>query len=298
MAVKTYVLLDSLDASAPIYQTIPGGKRVQIKKMPVWRPYLQVNIQDENGVNRTIRYKSRANSIYQDEQIAAGILANEKFTDIEYSDPTFKHGLLTTNKVILQKYLEAYPAMKGFKGESDYVKEACYKIYDEVADAKAFNIEGRLRAKAASKIYGLELAEAQSMLIRINGSAFDTPDDVEVCQNMLIQFLDDSELPGINAILRNEEELNIDETTKILIGKLINQGTLSFDKVEGKISKKTKQGDWVVIRDLSNEYSMDEKLRLFSDFLNNEDGKTLRNDLEGDLETEKPKKKAKQAELV
>lgn len=139
------------------------------------------------------------------------------------------------------------------------------------------------------KILGLELKPAQRMLIRINGSYFKTSDDVEECQNMLIDFLDNADEPGLDAILKEDSELNIDEQTTILIGELINQGTLSFDKVEGKISKKI-GNKWVEVRDMSSEYSMDERKRLFSDFLNSADGDTLKTDLENDLKPKTIKK--------
>ena len=75
----------------------------------------------------------------------------------------------------------------------------------------------------------------------------------------------------------------IDDKTTILIGSLLNAGLISFDATEGKISKKDKDGKWIVVREMSDEYSMEERKRLFSDFLNTDDGKALKTDLEKDL---------------
>ena len=150
-------------------------------------------------------------------------------------------------------------------------------------EAKEKNSDIRLRVKAASKVLELNLEDAQAMLIRLNGSFFKTPNDVEECQNMLMAFIDDSEEGGLKAVLQEEEDTNIDDKTTVLIGKLINAGLLSFDAVEGKVSKRDKNGEWITVRDLSPEYSLDERKRLFSNFLNTAEGNPLKVDLENDL---------------
>lgn len=115
--IKTYVLLEHMDAIAPIYQTVKGGtekgQRIRITKIPRHRPPLQVTFTDETGKNVTIRYKANANTIFQDEQIKLGILANEKFSTTEYRDPEFKQGILVAMKPMLQTFLEANPSSKG-----------------------------------------------------------------------------------------------------------------------------------------------------------------------------------------
>lgn len=301
MPIKTYVLLDSMDSQAPIYQTTADGKRVQIKKMPYWRPYLRVTYQNEDGKSKTIRYKSSAtdsdgNSVLdQREQIdKLKIDANDPFTKTERRDLEFRNGILVTNKLISQDYLEMYPAIDGFKGFCDEVNQPVYKLLDEALENKIKNKDMRKRIKAANKIIDMELEEATALLIRLNGSFFETPKELDECQNFLMQFIDDAEEAGLDAVLQNE--INIDDQTTILIGKLINQGTLSFDAVEGKISKKDKSGKWITIRDMSSEYTVEERKRLFSDFLNSPSGKPLKDDLESDFSTaEKAKGKKKDA---
>lgn len=290
MPIKTYVLLESMDSQAPIYQTTADGKRMQIKKIPYWRPFLRVTFQGADGRSKTIRYKSSAtdaegNSVLdQREQIdKLKIEANEPFTTTERKDLEFRNGILVTNKLISQEYLEIYPGVEGFTGYCDDVTQPVYKLLDDVLDAKIKNTDMRKRITAANKVINLNLEEAQAMLIRLNGSFFETPKNIEDCQNLLMEFVDDASEPGLEAVLQKDSEINIDDKTTILIGKLLNQETLSFDAVEGKISKKDKDDKWVTIRKMSAEYTVEERKRLFSDFLNSPAGKLLKDDLEKDL---------------
>lgn len=285
MAFKTYELLPNMDAAAPVYQTTPGGQREQVKKIPFHRPTLRQTFQNENGRSVTIRYKATCESILQSEQIEKEkIPANEPFSSSEYTDLQFRYGTLTTDNVTAQEYLEAHPEFLGFKGKRPAeIREARYKLVDAVAEAKTKNKDMRKRVGAANKVLALDLEEAQEMLIRLNGSFFETPTELEDCQNLLMEFIDDAEEAGLDAVLKNEENTTVDEQTTVLIGKLLNQGTLSFDAVEGKISKKDKDGKWVTVRDMSATYSPDERKRLFSDFLNSQDGKALKDDLIRDL---------------
>lgn len=281
MEFKTFVLLENMDTNAPIFQQLPDGKRVRLSKMPRHRPHLQVTFIDKEGKSRTIRYKVSTDKIFQDEQIKDGILANERFTQNEYNDPIFKNGVLVTNKPTLVKFLKSHPECFGFEGICDEIREPRFRELDKGKDVKTTNDDLRKRAKAINKILELDLEGAQNMLLRLNGTFFITPSDLEECQNLLVDFLDNAEEAGLDAILK--ESLNVDEKTTVLIGKLLNSGTLSFDALAGKISKKDKNGKWYEVRDMADSYSLEERKRLFSDFLNTEDGKPLKNDLEGDL---------------
>lgn len=304
MPVKTYVLLETMDSTAPIFQQVAGGQRVRLTKIPFHRPPLRITFQDENGVSKTIRYKSGAsdedgNSVI-DQRVQIDKLkldANEPFTTQERKDCMFRNGILVTNKLITQAFLDAHPENITFKGFCDDVKSPKYKLLDKAVESQVKNSDTKLRIKAANKVSELELPELQAMLIRLNGSFFETPNPssyegtkeqkvqaaTEECQNMLWDFIDDAEEAGLKAVLAKEDEINIDVKTSVLIGKLINNDMLSFDAVEGKISKKDRDGKWITIRDMSSEYALEERERLFSDFLNTEDGKTLKNDLEKDL---------------
>lgn len=291
MAIKTYVLLESMDVDAPVFQQLPNNQREKITKIPRHRPYLQVTFQDESGVSKTIRYKANCNTIYQDQQIKDyKIEANEKFTQNERDNLWFKYGILTTDKKNLQDFLETHPEFEKFKGSCDDVKKPCFKLLDKAGEAKIKNDDTKKRVKAAYKIINLELDAAREMLLKINGSYFETPNtgddeaDLQECQNMLTDFLDSTNEAGLDAILKEDVSDTVDEKTTVLLGKLINAGELSFDAVADAISKKGKDGNWIKLRDISaTQYTPEERMRLFSDFLNTEDGKILKNDLEKQL---------------
>ena len=290
--LKTYILLESMDADAPVYQTLSDGTRMQVKKIRSHRPTLRQDFQDEDGVGKVIRYKIGSQTIDQRVQIEKEKLeANARFTTQEYKDLDFNFGVLVTNKKMAQEYLEAHPEFEGFKGFCDDVRTPRYKLLDEAGEQKLKNSDTRKRIKAANKIIDLDLEAATALLIRLNGSFFVTPNELEECQNLLIDFVDNAEEAGLDGVLKEEVDTTVDEKTTVLIGKLINAKILSFDAVEGKITK-LKGGKEIVLRDMSSEYSMDERKRLFSDFLNTKDGSALKNDLENDLvDLEKPPKK-------
>ncbi len=272
-----------MDANAPVYQKTTEG-RVQVKKIPFHRPTMRQTFQDKDGNGKTIRFKMGSRTINQLEQIEKEkIAANERFTTAERRAIEFRNGVLTTNNTIAQQYLEAHPEFEGFDGSCEEITVRKYKLLDTGAEEKIKNTDTRKRIKAASKVIDLNLEEAQEMLIRLNGSFFVTPNELEECQNMLIAFIDDAEEPGLDAVLATQDEVNIDDKTTVLIGKLLNAKLLSFDSVEGKISKKDKSGKWITIRDMSSEYSLDERMRMFSDFLNSDDGKALKADLEKEV---------------
>jgi len=283
MDYKTFVLLPHMDATAPIFQQVQEGQRIRLTRIPRHRPHLQVTFTNEEGKNRTLRYKSNSDKIWQDEQIKDGILANDKFTTNERNDPYFRNGVKVTNKPTLIKFLLAHPENEGFKGICDDVREPTFKMVDKTGDIKTKNDEFNRRVDAAVKIKNLtELKDAQDLLIRLNGTWFTTPNDLSECKDLLIDFLDNAEMAGLEAILKEDKDLNQDEKTYLLIGKLVNSGKLSFNEVEGKISKKDRDGKWIDLRDMATSYSLEERTRLFSDWLNTSDGSLLKTDLEND----------------
>ena len=284
MAFKTYVLTDRLNVSVPIYQRVNGDQRIPIVKRNGYAPFLQITCQDKDGVSHTLRYKETSDTIFLDEQIEKKkIPANAKYTSSERNDRQFKNGTLTVSKANLQRYLEAYPGFEGSPYTTDEITAPEYMLYDKTNLSRIQNAEIRKRVKAASKVLDLNLEEAQALLIKINGSFFETPEDLEECQNMLTDFVDATDDKGLDAILQDTEKETVDEKTTVLIGKLMNAGLLSFDAVSGEISKKDKNGNWIKVREMSAEYSLPERKRLFSDFLNSNDGKLLKDDLENDL---------------
>lgn len=298
MAIKTYVLLDHLKPTAQIYQQINKEQRVKLDTLPQWRPYLQITFVDllekiidynpksktykqevdnpKKGENRTIRLKLNSNTPYQDEQIEREkILANEKFSQSEYDSIKFIHNTLVTGNPAVQAYLEVYPAYDKFKGICEQITQPSYKLYNPTVEIKSENVEFKKRLKAANKIASLELKEAQDLLIRIFGTFYEVPKDVEEAQNALVNYMDGSD-DALNDILK--EDTTIDDEVQVLLGRLVSEGKISFDAVEGQVVKKKGDG-WINLKAISNEYTPLERQRYFSEFLTSQAGKLLLDDM-------------------
>lgn len=298
MALKTYVLLSALDVNAPIYQHVGNGKRVQINKLPEWKPYLRVTFQDENGITKTARFKDTSKYVYQDDQIEKEkMLANTPWTAREIAMLTFRHGVLSTESITAQNYLESIPAMQGVKGHSVDYPSPCYKLLDEETDKKLKNAETRKRISAGQRIINLSLEDAQALLIRLYGSSFELPKDVVECQNILVEAMDQADEKGVDEFLR--EEINMDEEVSILIGKLLSAGTLSFDAIPNQVARKA-NGKWIEIKAISSEYTQEDRARYFSEFLTSDAGKLLLADLKKELQPQKnePKKEEPKVEVT
>lgn len=289
MATKTYVLLESMDATAPVYRTTPDGKRSQVKKIQFYKPTLRQEFEDENGISRVIRYKSSSRFIEQDKQIKEeNIPANAKWTMNERRDLLFKFGVLTTNKERTQQYLESHPEYVEFKGTCDTVRQPTFKLLDQAGEAKIKNEETRKRVKASYKIFEeINLEQAQELIIRLNGFYVQPPNTLSECQNKLIDFLDDAEIQGIEAILKEDKDLTIDEKNKAFINKLILQNKLSLDVKTGMFKKDNGSGQFVEVKKVVEGATQDEKVIAFATFLNSEDGKTLKSVLEKELKEAK-----------
>lgn len=283
LEIKTYVLLDALNLDVPIYQQVGENQRVKMTKMGTWAPYLQITFQDNTGVSKTIRYKETSKYVLQEDQIEKEkIPANTKWTTRERQDRIFRMGTLTTNKKSLQAYLEAYPAYDKFDGISDDYPQPCYKLLNKTEETKIKNSEARKRVQAANKIFSLSLEEAQALIIRLNGAFAGTPTDAAGCENVLIDYLDECDEEGVDQILR--DTINKDEEISILIGRLLSADKLSFTVNKNQVSRKV-NGKWVDVKEISDEYDLEQRKMYLSEFLTSENGKLLLDDLKKDLET-------------
>lgn len=275
---KVYVLNEAMSPDAPIYQRINKDQRQRINKLPWYVPYLQVTFTGEDNKNYTIRYKQNANTIYQDEQIKANIPANTPFTSNERKGLAFRNGVLTTKDPMAIMYLDAYPANEKFKGSCADITKPEYKEYNKVGEAKIGNEAFKKRVKAANKIATLNDEDAKELLIRLNGSFFEVPFDTDEKMEMLINYLDNAESEGLDLILQGDNELNEDVKATILIGKLLLNNLISFDEIEGQVAKKDAAGKWVAVKSISAD-TLEEKKRLFSDYILSNKGEDLLNDL-------------------
>lgn len=279
---KTYVLLDFMDANAPVFQQVSDGQRVQIKKIPFHSPTLRQSFQDEKGIGKTIRFKEVCKSFDQTVQIKEeNIPANEPFTNTERKSLQFRFGILVTKNTQIQKYLEEHPEFEEFKGFCSDGTPHRYKLLDKESDVKNSNDDFRKRTRVAVKIMGLEdLQAAKDLLIKLNGSFFETPNSIEECQNLLIEFMDDTNDAGLDAML--EEEVKVDDKVTILIGNCINAGILSFDAEEGQVSQKIAD-KWTPVKAISKDKTPDERMEAFAEFLTTIEGKVLADALAKEL---------------
>lgn len=299
MAIKIYVLLDHTKPTAPVYLQVNATQRQRLDTRPVDHAFMQLTFTDREGKNRTIRLKHSTNKIYQDEQIKDGILANEKFTQAEKDSVRFQNGVLTTGNLTVQAFLEASPQFEDFwkpieidgekkVGYSADVQQPLYRLFDNRKEVINENEMFKKRLKAANKIVDLDLEAAQNLMIRLNGSFFKPPTDLLDCQNALVAFLDEANEAALDDLVR--DVATIDEETTVLIGKAIQAGILSFDAVPNQVVKVTNEGKYINLKEVSSEYPMVERKRIFSEFLTSKEGKLLADDLKKDV-----KKKEKKA---
>lgn len=286
---KTYVLLEHTDSTANVYLQANDHQKVRLKSRPLDHAFMQTTFTDRDGNYRTIRLKTQAKSIFQDEQIKAGILANVPYSQIEKDAVAFHGGVLTTNNAVVQEFLEASPQFEGFwkpdvegrVGSSTEVTRPLYKLLDQVSDIKTENQLMRTRVKAANKIFAIEdLKEAQALMIRLNGSFFKAPDDILDCQNALVEFLDEANEAAINDLLR--DDVTVDEEATVLIGLAVGANLLSFDAIPNQVAK-INNGVPVAVKEISSELPLEERKRYFSEWLTSNAGKLLLADLKGAL---------------
>jgi hypothetical protein len=291
MGLKTYVLLDHTRPTAPIYQRVNKDQRVRIDTRAIDHPYLQITAYFEKyQKNRTLRLKLNSNSIFQDEQIEKEkMTANEKFTQRERDAVKFVNGVLNTTNVTVQKFLDEHPQFEGFDGMCEDVTIPLFKSYDKNVEIQNNNADFKKRLKVGNKIANLTLEQGQELMIRLNGSFFVPPSDLDSVQMGLVEFMDDTDDAGLDAMLR--EESTADEKTTILIGKAVHLGILSFTEIENQVAKKKGSG-WIPVKLIGSDHLPEERIRLFSEFITSEGGKLLYDDITKDVAKAEKKKEA------
>jgi hypothetical protein len=280
--IKEYVLMDHMNLTTNIFVQISEDERVKLNRLKVWRPYLQAVIFDESGESRTIRLKLGAKSIYQDDQIAQGIPANEKMTEAERNAVTFRNGILRTDKKIVQDFLETHPQFDGFKGSSPEGLSASFKVFERNAETKNTNKAVKESIKAASIVAETNLEQVQELLIRVFGLSYALTDDLEDQQNILFNEIDANE-DAVAEILafgkeqaqeEAEREVSVDTANKVLVGQLLNKGLLSFSAKEGMVSKLHNK-QWSDLKSVSAEFDSEQQHQQFLVFLGTKDGEAM-----------------------
>lgn len=263
--VKTYVLLDHLNATAPVYQHIGGGERVKIEKRPNFGVTLRQSFMDKNGDARTIRYKHGSKHIDQSLQIEEEkIDANVPFTSIERKLRYFKNGTLTTNVTRFQEYLENHPGWWKFEGTCEDFKVRSYRLLEPEKDSENLNKEMKKQLDALNAVAALNKEEADRLLLKVYGSFYSLPELLSDSQNALFQFVNECEDEGLDLILSNTSSQ--DSETTILIGQLINKGLLSYEVNQDNVSLK-RNGEWQKVKEISSDYAAEDRHRYFVEFL-------------------------------
>lgn len=285
MALKIYVLLDHLNATAPIYQRVNKNQRVRLEKRPVDHAYLRITFADKNGVNQQLRLKLQTNEIDFQKQVKdLGIPANESFTQAERDAVRFTNGVLSTTNLTVQKYLDSGPQIEGFEGTWPDGRPM-FKVYDPAIEIKNTNEDFLKRLKVANMIAEIDnVAEAQDLMLRLNGSHFTPPATLIECQNALVAFMDEADDPGLDAMMK--KKLSLDEEVTIIISRARLAGIISFTAVKDQVSRKKGNG-WVSLKTIASDIPEEEREMYFLQYLTSEDGKLLLNDLRKQVKEKK-----------
>lgn len=276
---KTYVLLDHLRPTAPIFTQITKDARVRHDVLRAWWPYRKVTFTDANGKGRTARLKLNSDTIWMDEQIKNGIPANEKFTSAEREATRFVNGKLTTAIPVVQEFLESIPQFVGFKGLTSENVKPCFKLDDTQERVKAENKGFKLKLRAGNVIAKTSLAEAQDLIRIINGRASNVPQDLDAAQLELASLVEESDEALQKVLSFDEAGFNQDDGVDILISKLVSEQKLSFDAVPDFVCKK-RDNTWFPIKQISSEYPFEQRVGYLKDFLTSPKGELLLNDLQ------------------
>lgn len=292
---KVYVLLPHTKPTAAIYQRVNKDQRQRLDKRPNDSAYLKQTFTTQEGKNRTARLKLSCDTIWQDEQIKPeiGIGANEPFTPAERKALEFTNEINVARIPIVDKYLQSVPQYDGWwkanpNGFSE--EKPLYTLLDKETESKVSNLESKKRIRAAAKVAEMEdLKELQDLMIRLNGTAFSPPTEVFDCQNALWEYVDDATDDMLNALLKDEKEMNQDEKLTILLSRAMSEGIISFEVMPNQVARKRGES-WIPMKEISSSHPLEERKRYFSEYLTSEEGKLLMADLLKDVK-DKTKKK-------
>lgn len=292
--LKTYILLPHTDSSAKVYVQPNPNQKIRLTKRPIDNAYSQVTFRDRDGKTKTIRLMvgSGSNEIFQDIQMKPdkdNLPANSKITQADRDALKFVEGVLQTSDPTVQKFLETSPQFDEFwlkekdpekknrVGHCADIRQPLYKLLDEDVELEEEDRMFVKRLTAANKINKIkDVKEAQALMYRLNGSFFKAPNDIKKCRSELVRFLDSANDEMLDELLK--EDFNVDEETTILIGKAINLDIISFDKVPNQIVM-IRGSDFLPLKEISSEYSPEQRKMYFAEFLTSNDGKLMMNDI-------------------
>lgn len=285
--VKKYVLLKHTEPTANVFIQVSQTQRQRIGSRKHDAPFLQITRMGRDGVNRTIRLKLNCNTIFQDEQIKQhNIPANERFSDRERKAVEFKHGILITKNPVVMKFLDEHPQNEAFWvadkdgniGYCDSIEGPLFKELNETAIIKNENAEIKKRVEAANRILGLkDVKKLQNLQIRLNGRHFTPSSDQETLENQLMEWLDDADMDGVNEVLK--VKISKDEEVFMLVSNCISEKIISFDENPKAVIKFISGGKTAELKDMPEDVALEEKHKLFCDFLMSKSGEAVYEDL-------------------
>lgn len=174
--------------------------------------------------------------------------------------------------------------MHGFAGHAPNNEQQLYKLHDRGKEIKSANAEFKLRLQAVNKIADMKtLEEAQELLLKLKGSFHVVPTDFEEAQNELIDYIDNEDNPNaVSEVLSSGS--SVDEEARIIVGKAIAAKILSFNDVPNMVAK-WQANQWYPVKEInSTEYTSEQRLSYFVEFLTSETGKLLYDDIKTALE--------------
>jgi hypothetical protein len=283
-----------------VFRQVNAHQRVRLYKRPIDHAFGEITFTDRDGKSKKIRYKETTDVIDFHEQIkpAIGIPANEKYTQSERDALMFTDGVLMTENLTVQNYLEASPQFewnwdpnkdpdliagkikKGRVVRCPHITQPLYTLLDETVELITDDEEFMKRVEAAKKIASVrDVKIGQELLYRLYGAAHNAPDDILKIRAQLREYLDDADDKLLDEILKEDKDVNQDEKIEILIGKAMGLGILDFEKEKDQVCRIA--GNKVIkVKQIPSEYSPEERRRYFSQFLTSPDGELAKKDIE------------------
>lgn len=277
-----FALVPELDGTVEIYHRMDQNTRVRTAiKRPYDHAFLRQTIWDpEKQKNETIRLKLNCNTIYQEAQIKEhGILANEDFTAAEKRAVEFRGGINVVKNTVVYEYMTKNPQFVGSKCESTDIhgNKKMYYVIDKSNDEKIKNKETKMRVACANKIYSLSETEASDLMVRLNGTFYDTSElELEEKQNKLMEYLDDTDEAGMQRILEDKIE-PVDELV-LLVGELEAKEIISFNRKDDYVVLKKSGRDLDILK-ITSLMPLPERQRKFIEYLNSDAGLLALNEL-------------------
>lgn len=277
MSKKIYRLLDA-GPKVKFTRTTEDGQKIAVEIYNPWRPHLRYRVTTPEGKSQTLRFLRESDSIDQAQQIKDGFLANLPFSTADRRELDFINGEIETDKVNVQKFLDAIPHNKAYAGDRTGF-DIRFEEFIPVVARKLNLALGKKQAQAALAMHDMAEEEMDIAILKIHGSAFQLPVGDDTREGIESRISAKMEILQ-NEINDNEAALDIileakqTDTVETIIGKAVNAGVLSFIEQPDAVMIK-RDGKWVKLLAISDQHDETQKQQLFRDRLESEDGKPM-----------------------